>query len=226
MTKTAAAKSGRLTKKELKQDKLVEVAYKLEHYYLTHKNLVLGIGGGIVVAVIAVILLSRSLQSARIEESFVLSQAKLAYGQANLEQAKQGFEKVVADFSGGPEAEAHYFLGRIAFDQQNYQVAEKEFQTYVDDFSLDPYMDAAALMGLAATKDARGQFADAAKLYEQAAAQYPGVPAAPDALLAGSRLYGKLNQVDKQRELLTRIKEKYPDSFVMAQVRKELENLE
>ncbi len=225
MTKSAAAKSKKLSRHDLKQDKLVDLAYKFEHYYLTHKNLVHGVIGGIVVAIAAFILISRSMESGKLEESFTMGQAKMAYGMGQFDQAKQQFQKVVSDYSGTPSGEAHYFLGRIAFEQGDFATAESEFQTYLDDFKSDDYLDAAAWAGLAATKDAKGQTEEAAKLYEKIANDFAHIPFAAQALLEGSRLYGKLNQVDKQKELLTRIKSKYPESTFLPAAIKELENL-
>jgi hypothetical protein len=53
MPKTVSQKTkGKLSKKELKQDKLVEFAYKAERYYHEHQKLVFGIVGAIVVILV------------------------------------------------------------------------------------------------------------------------------------------------------------------------------
>jgi len=97
MSKATSAKTkGRLTKKELKQDKLVEFAYKAEAYYNEHQRLVLGVIGAVVVVIVAVVLLRHTMQSARLEESYDLTLAKMEYGAGKLDEAKPGFQKVTS----------------------------------------------------------------------------------------------------------------------------------
>jgi TolA-binding protein len=222
--KTAAR--GHLSKKELKQDKLVEWTYKFENYYNHNRNLVIGVAVAIVVVVVGGLLISRSLESAKVEQSYELSMAKSAYGSGNIDQAKQSFEAVVSKFSGTAAGEANYFLGRIAFDQGDFAGAGTRFETYLKDYSVDRYMDASAWAGLAAVREAQGSSAEAAQTYERIAKDYMDLPYAPQALADAGRLYLKLNQKDKAIAALKTLREKYPDSALAVQAKKDLDNLQ
>jgi TolA-binding protein len=225
MSKVTSTKTkGRLTKKEMKQDKLVDFAYKAEAFYGENQKLVFGIAGGIVVVILAVILLRHTMMSARLEESYDLTLAKMEYGSGKLEEAKPGFQKVVTE-GGAPGAEAKYFLARIAFEKGNYAQAQDEFKGYLKNFSGGDELDCAAMSGLAATYEALGNDADAAKLYEEIAEKYSKNVYAPHALYEASRVYLKLNQQDKAVHDLEQIRDKYPDSASAGQAKRDLDNL-
>lgn len=223
---TKAAARGHLSKKELKQDKLVEWTYRLENLYHEKKNLVLGIGVGILVAIAAVILISRSMQSAKVEQSFDLSVAKTAYGLGNMEQAKSGFESVVSKHSGAAAGEANYFLGRIAFEQGDLATAQSRFEAYLKDSAVDRFMDASAWSGLAAVKEAQSDLAGAAAAYEKIAKDFADLPCAAQSLAEASRIYLKQNQKDKAISALQTLRAKYPESTLAAQAKRDLDNLQ
>jgi TolA-binding protein len=226
MSKVTSAKTkGHLTKKELKQDKLVDFAYKAEAFYNKHQRLVMGIAGAIVVIIIAVVLLRHTIQSARLEESYDLTLAKMEYGSGKLDEAKPGFQKVVTE-GGTAGAEAKYFLGRIAFDQGNFTQAETEFKDYLKNFSGGEELDCAVMSGLAATDEALGKDSEAATLYEEVAAKYPDNAYAPQSLLEASRVNLKLNQKDKAIHNLEQIRDKYPESAAAGQAKRDLDNLQ
>jgi TolA-binding protein len=225
MSKVTSAKTrGRLTKKEMKQDKLVEFAYKAEAFYTANQKLVLGVVGAIVVVILAIILLRNSMQSARFEQSYDLTLAKMAYGTGKLDEAKPAFNKVVAE-GGSAGAEAKYFLARIAFEKGDYTQAEQEFKGFLKDFSGGEELECAAMSGLAATYEALKNDAEAAKLYEEVASKFSSNVFAPQALYEASRVHLKSNQQDKAVHDLETIRDKYSTATVAAQAKRDLDNL-
>ncbi|RPH92593.1 hypothetical protein EHM69_12420, partial [candidate division KSB1 bacterium] len=174
MNKAISQKTkGKLTKKELKQDKLVELAYKMEHLYYKYQKWVLSAAGAILVIVVAAFLINRTMKSNRIEQSYQLTMAKMQYSAEQLDAAKEAFRRLVTSGSGTMAGEAKYFLGRIAFEQSNFSQAADEFSGYVKDFSGTPELDCAAMAGLAASYEAMGKPEDAAKAYLKIAEDYP-----------------------------------------------------
>jgi len=226
MSKATPTKTkGRLSKKELKQDKLVAFAYKAEKFYAEHQKLVLGVATAVVVIIAAVILLRHTVQSARLEESYDLTIAKMEYGSGKLDDAKPGFQKVVGE-GGAAGGEAKYYLARIAFDKGNYTQAADEFKDYLKNFSVGEQMDCAAMSGLAACYEALGNNAEAVKVYEEVAEKYPHNAFAPQALYQASHLYFKLNQKDKAIHDLEQIRDNYAEASITAQAKRDLDNLQ
>ncbi|HEY3294247.1 MAG TPA: tetratricopeptide repeat protein [bacterium] len=226
MSKVTSAKTkGRLTKKELKQDKLVEFTYKAEAFYATHQRLVLGVVGGVVVVILGVILLRHTIQNARLEESYDLTIAKMQFGSGKYEDARTAFQKVIGE-GGSAAGEAKYFLARIAFEKGNFTQAADEFKGYLKDFSVDDQMDCAAMAGLAATYEAQGNDSEAAKVYEETAEKYSKNVYASQALYQASRIYLKLGQKDKAVHDLQQIRDKYAEASITPQAKRDLDNLE
>ena len=226
MAKAITAKSkSKLTKKELKQDKLVEFTFKAETFYHKNKTWVIGVSSALAVIILAVVVINSSQKSARLEQSYQLTLAKMNYGSGRVDEAKQGFQQVTTQYSGKVAGEAKYFLGRIAFEQGDYATAATEFTAYVNDYSVDDPMDAAALAGLAATYEAQGNHAQALETYGKAADKYPDIAYAPQALQNVARLALKLNEPDKAKLALQTIVDKYPESTSVTQAKKDLESL-
>jgi TolA-binding protein len=226
MAKAISKSKGHLTKKELKQDKLVELTYKLEQYYRDHQKIVLSVAAAVVIIILGVVLVRKSVQSTRLQSSYQLTLAKMDYGSGRLPEAKDGFQRIVSTESGRYAGEAKYFLGRIAFDQNNYAQAVTDFTTYLKDFAVDDQLDCAAMSGLAAAYEAQGKNEDAVKTYTQIAEKYPQNTYAPQALWEASRVYLSLNQTDSAIKALQQIRDKYSESAVAAQAKRQLDNLQ
>jgi TolA-binding protein len=226
MAKATASKTkGKLTKKELKQDKLVEFTFKAETFYHNNKNLVIGSAVALAVVILAVVVWNSSRKSSILEESYQLTMAKMNYGSGKLDEAKQGFQLITSQMGGKPAGEAKYFLGRIAFEQGDFSSAENEFSDYLKEYSVDNAMDASALAGLAATYEAQGRLDQAMDNYEKIAEKYPKLAFAPQALQDVARLAQKLNQPEQAKKALQRILDDYPESMSAQQARKDLEPL-
>jgi TolA-binding protein len=227
MSKVSSAKTkGHLTKKELKQDKLVKLAYQAEHFYLQHQKWVIGAIVGVLVIVFGVIIVRKTMESSKLEAAYTLTMAKMNYGSNKLEDARTAFQRIVTTGSTATAGEAKYFLGRINFDQGKYSEAADDFKAYLKQYSIDDELDCAAMSGLAAAYEALNKPEDAAKTYLEVADKYPNVQYAPEAIWEASRIYMKLNQNDNALKALERIRAKYPESTTMGQAKKALETLE
>jgi TolA-binding protein len=227
MSKVTAAKTkGRLTKQELKQDRLVKLAYQTEHFYLQHQKWVIGAAIGVLAIVLGVVIVRKTIESNKLEAAYTLTMAKMNYGSSRLDEAKASFQRIVTNQGGATAAEAKYFLARIAFDQGNYTQASDEFKAYLKDFSGDDELDCAAMSGLASTYEALNNPEEAAKTFLQVAEKFPNNPYAAEALWEASRIYIKLNQTDNAQKALLKIRDNYSTSSVMGQVRRSLEALQ
>jgi outer membrane protein assembly factor BamD (BamD/ComL family) len=227
MAKAIRAKAaGKLTKKELREDKLVSFASKMERFYHENQNRVLGIAVVIVILIAGGIFLQRMSSESRLIESYDLTIAKMAYGQQQYEAARTGLEKVMSEYSGEAAAEAKYYLTRIDFDQAKYAEAEAGFRDYLKSYSGDKYTNCAVTSGLAASLEAQGKLDEAAVTYEQAAANFPGLAYAPEALAQAARVYMSINQDDNAVRVLKTIVDKYPDSGSVAKAKQDLERLQ
>ncbi|MFZ5433838.1 MAG: tetratricopeptide repeat protein [Calditrichota bacterium] len=227
MSKVSSAKTrGRLTKKELKQDKLVQYAYQIEAFYRQHQQWVIGAAIVVVAIVVGITLFRRINESSRLERSYQLTMAKMSYGSGRMDEAREGFQKVVNTSGGASAAEAKYFLGRVAFEQGDYPQAETQFSEYLKDFAGNEALDVAAISGLAATLEIQSKPDEAIEQYLKIVQKYPENAFSPQALMEASRLYLKTNQKDKAIDVLKNIQDKYAKSSVASQAKQKLASFE
>jgi TolA-binding protein len=227
MAKALSARSGRkLTKKELREDKLVNFAAKAEHFYNENKNRVLGAVIVIVVLIVGGILIQKMSTGSRLTESYDLTVAKMAFGQQQYDQARGGLESVLANYSGDVAAEAKYYLARIDFEQGNYALAETGFRDYLNSFSGSDYIDCAVEAGLAASLEAQQKYAEAASGYEAIADHFPKLPYATEALVEAGRVYMQIKQDDNAVRVLQKLVKDYPESASAAKAKQDLNRLQ
>lgn len=227
MAKAFKAKgAGKLSKKELREDKLVSFASKMERFYHENQNRVLGIIVVIVILIAGGIFLQRMSNESRMIESYDLTLAKTAFGQQKYDQARVSLEKVISEYGGEVAAEAKYYLARTDFEQGNFTAAEAAFRDYRKSFSGDDYTDCAVIAGLAASLEAQQKFEEAAATYEEAAQRYPKLAYSPEALVEASRIYLLINQTDNAKRVLTEIVARFPDSASATKAKQDLDKLQ
>jgi TolA-binding protein len=82
----------------------------------------------------------------------------------------------------------------------------------LDDADDDPILSVSAANGLAATHEERGDFAKAAKLYEEAANKCAESYRAPQLLISAARCFKQAGQAEGARRALQKLLDKYPKS--------------
>ena len=216
---------GKLSKKEMKQDKLVRLTYEVEHFYFQHQKWVMSVAVGIIVVVVAALLINRATKANRLEYSYQLTMAKLQMDSDQLPQARDALNRLISSAGGKVAGEAKFLTGRIAFQQGNYSEAADVFSAYLKEFSVDDELDCAAMMGLAAAYHATGKLEEAAQAYADAAKAHPKESCAAQALWEASRVYLDLKQKDKAIAMLSAIRDSYRESAVAGQAARELDAL-
>lgn len=203
----------RLTKRELKQDKFVIAWFKATDYLSHHVTEIL-IGLGALAAVIAVVVwYNYDTQQKEQQASVLLAHGKSAYESQLYSAAIDSLVKLVNNYEGTPSAATGtIYLANAFMQKKEYEFAEKYYKAYLEDYDSDPILSAAAAAGVAATHDERGNYAEAAKLYEKTANSYKDSYRAPELLMHAARCYQLANQAESARRALAQLLEKYPKS--------------
>lgn len=208
-------KKKKLSKKEIKEDKLVTSYYNFNQFYQKHQSKILVGVGAIVVIVVAVLFWTNKMQQENQEAGQQLAKVLPVYQQGNYQQAIDGKEgtdvmglKKIVDEYGSTEngesakiylANAHYFLG-------NFDQAMQYYEDYSGDIDL---FQATAYAGIGSVYAAKKEHEDAAKYYKRAANVTDNNPMNPDYLLKAGIHYMDAGDKETAKELLTRIKTKY-----------------
>jgi tetratricopeptide (TPR) repeat protein len=224
-------KKKKLSRKEIKEDKLVEVYYKAQSFYEENKNKVF-LYGGILLAVIFAIYLYLNYRSEQNAEAGThLAKVMDVYDMGSFLEAiegKQGsdligLKKIVQDYGSTENGEtAKIYLANCYANLGKYDDA----LTYYKDYSggIDMYK-ATALAGQAGILSYRKQFEEAADLYLKASRVSKSDILDPEYMYEAAINFIQSGNKEEARNLLQSIKDDYKTSAVNGKVDRYLSQL-
>jgi len=208
-------KKRKLSRKEIKEDKLVSFVYKAQSFYEDYKNKIFTYGAVVVVAV-AVAYFYVNQQRADNENAGVeLSRTMVLYDQGAYLQAIEGqqgtniigLKKIVEEYGGTENGEsAKIFLANSYSFLGNYEEALKYYEDYSG--SID-YFKAAAIAGRAGYYASKNEYEEAADLYLDAAGVTEINAQNSEYLLSAGINLLKAGNKEDAKKLFETIKEKY-----------------
>jgi len=205
-----------LSRREIKEDKLVTTWFKAINWLDQHLREVLMAVGGVVVVIGLIVLFNWMKSSDEQNAAEKLAQARVEYNKSNYTAAIPVLEKLVSDLGNTPSGGlATIYLANAYMQTKDYVNAEKYYKKYLDDGDDDPILQVSAAAGAAATQEERGEFAKAAKMYEDAANDFADSYRAPQLLLYAARSYKQANQLEAARRVLQKLIDKYPKATVL-----------
>ena len=208
----------RITKKELKQDKLVTAYFNVVEYLKNNRRIVSGTITGIVIAVIVVVAYLNNRRSDNMKAATELSGVLNYFDGGAYQLAINGDPthditglKSIVDNYGGSEtgeqakiylADCYYYLG-------DYNDALKYFKDY--DGS-DKFLEASAYAGQAEVYEVKGDYEKAAEYYDRAASRDSKNFLTAQYLVGAARNYIRVGKKDRAIELLTRVQTNFANS--------------
>jgi len=222
------AKKKKLSKKEIKEDKLVTTFYEAKSFYEENQTAIFS-----VVAIVAVLIVGVFLYSSKVEEnnqaaSIELSKVMPTYNSGLYLQAIEGkpgteeigLRKIVDEYGGSEQGElARIYLANSYYFTEQYDKALEEY----DDYSgSDNLLVAVALAGKASCYQAKGEMEKAAELYKKASNVSKYNPSNSDYLLNAGISYMKLKNFKAAKDLLSKVKKDYATSLAAREADKYL----
>lgn len=223
-------KKKKLTRKEIKEDKLVSFVYKAENFFDENKNKLFTYGA--IAAIIAALIYFYINQKIQDNETagIELSRVVKLYEQGAYLEAIEGRQgsniiglKRIVDEYGSTEygetakiylANAYSFLGN----------QEEAFRYYEDYSGSIEYFKAASLAGRAGYYASRNEYEKAAELFLSAAKISETNAENPDYLLNAGIYFLKIGNEDEAKALFKQIREDYTTSLAGREVNKYLTN--
>ena len=205
----------KISKKEMKEDKLVTSYYKVHDFFMANQAKIL-IGFGVVaVIVVAYILYTNKIVNdnkaaaalvAKVTPLMEAGSYKVAIDGVPAQNIT-GLKKIVDEYGGSEEGE----LAKIMLANA-YSITGKSEEAYelYDDYSGSNYLlKASALAGKAGILETKKEFEDAADLYQKAAKIGKANPSNPEFLLKAGIAYLKAGKKEEAKALFETIKKDY-----------------
>lgn len=208
----------KITKKELKQDKLVTAYFKTVDYLRNNRKIVSGVTTGLVVAIIVVVAYMNNVRSNNSKAATELSQVLNAFNGGAYQVAINGdpthnvagLKSIVQNYGSSETGEqAKIYLADCYYYLGDYDNALKYFKDY--DGS-DKFLQASAYAGIAEVYELRNDYSEAAEYYDRAASTDSKNFLTPQYLVGAARNYIKTGKKERAITLLTRVKKDFPNS--------------
>jgi len=204
----------KLTKKEIKQDKLVTYYFKAQDFFRENGQTILLSAAALVIAIALIGWFTRWKSNKENEAELQLAKARIEYFSNNFAGATPLLQTLVNDYDGTDAAgEGLFYLGNSYYNLGNYGEAEKYYKQFLQTDGGD-ILKSSAISGMAACLEQRRNYRAAAKLYEEAAEKYSDVFLAPGELFNAARCRVLSGDKEGARELLGKLLSEYQTATI------------
>lgn len=221
-------KKKKLSKKAIKEDKLVTFYYKAYGYFDENKSRILLYGGALVILVLAIFYYYRTKSEDNVKAGVELAKAIDIYDSGSFLEAIEGrasdntvgLKQIVADYGNTENGEtAKIYLADAYSMLGKSDEAFKYYEEYDGDI---PIFSAAALAGQAGYYASQNNPSKAANLYEKASTVSKLNVLNSDYLLQAGINYLKAGDTSRAKETFDKIKKSYSGTEAYRQVDKYL----
>jgi len=225
-------KKKKLSRKEIKEDKLIATYYKAYGFFEENRSRAL-MFGGILIAIIALVYFYISNRKEdNIEAGTQLARIMNVYDMGSYLEAIEGrqgtnivgLKKIVEDFGSTENGElAKIYLA----NSYNFLGRNEEALEYYEDYSGgNKIFEATALAGQAGIYSTKNEYKKAADLYFKASRVSSENPLNPDYMLNAGINYLYAGENEKAKELFDTIKEEYAASTAFREVDRYLSQIQ
>ena len=214
-------KKVKLTKHQMKEDKLVTTTFQFTQYIQIHSSKFLIAGAGVVVLILIVIFFISSNRVRNQKALELLGKARVELEAGEFQQATTDLQTIWRNY-GGTKAgqEALYLLGNTFYYGRDYDQALRHFQNFVNKYpKTDLLLLSGAYSGIGDCHMQKREYSQAAEYYLKAADKNQDDFVVPNLLLLSAQAYSYANQPDRAKEIYEKIIQKYPDSKAVFQAR-------
>ena len=224
-------KQKKLVRKEIKEDKLVEVYYKSQSFFEDNKSKIITYAGVLAIVVIAVILFMNYRTGQNEDAGLHLSKVMELYDAGDylgaIEGKKDvkllGLKEIVAEYGSTDNGEiAKIYLANSYANLGKPDEALKYYQDYSGDIEI---YTASSLAGQASYYSSKNEFEKAADLYIKASKVSKTDVMNSDYMFQAAINYFEAGDKEQAKNLFQTIKDDYKTSAVYAQVDRYLSQL-
>ncbi len=208
--------SKKISRKELKEDRLVTTYSTVTSYYEEHKRTISIVLVAVALVIVAVVVYvrNRADSSEKAQAALGAISSYIDNGQYQIAidgvpgRNIQGLRAIVENFGASPGGElARFQLASSLLALGKYDEALEHYRSFSPP---DRLLDAARRAGLGTCYEALKEYEDAGAEFEKAAAASATDPRVPEFLHNAARNYAAAGEKEKAVELWKRLKKSYP----------------
>jgi len=207
-----SGESSKLTKEQLREHEFLEWIMQAADYVKDRAQLFIG---GLVVFVLLILGINYIIESqeqAKIDAAGRLGELLMAEEEGDAARVISIAEDLISRFDGTPAAaQGVLVLANRYFAQENFSEGQRLYEKYLEDYGQSDILVFGAWSGLASCLEAQGQTAAAAEKYLEFATGHPQSLQAAMAVWEAARCYGLLGNRSRQKELLERVMQDFPE---------------
>jgi len=208
-----ARKHRKLTKKEIKEDKVAEFFLESVQYVRENWKPMLGV---LLVGVVAIIIVFAAISQRREaanEAAVWVWRANMDMKTGNVGSAIQSYSAVMERYRGTwGHSDATFFMANAQFSVGRHDSALVLFEKYLNLGKRREEFTVSSKEGIAQCLEEMGRYADAAESFLKVQREHPGSPLAPDALMGAARCYKLAGNLESAEDAYNDLLEIYPDS--------------
>ena len=205
--------SDRLTRHELKEDALVTWAFQAWDWVQKNVRIVLAVVGGIVLLVGGLAWYRSATARSEAEAGRILAEASTNYWQGSYSQTIHLADQVIEGFGTTRAAtDARRMKADALFWQGSFDSAATMYREVLDRDKRDTPVRDAVKQSLAFSLESAQKPVEAAKLYEELAADAPNRAIAADFYMAAARSHAAAKQDDEAKKLYLKVSTEYKDT--------------
>ncbi len=202
----------RITKKKIKEDKLVTTYFKTLDFFKENSQKISIALIAMLAVVIIVVMIVRSKRTAELQASEQLAKANVAIMQTEHQEAIDILLSMVENYSGTKSAaRGIYLLGKVYYAQEDYEKSLFYFKQYLDDYANDRILTSASYSGVGSSLEEQAKYAEAAEYYYKGATKFSDNFNAAQQLMDAARCYTLANQYAKAKSCYQMIIDEYED---------------
>ncbi|UCD94716.1 MAG: tetratricopeptide repeat protein [Candidatus Zixiibacteriota bacterium] len=202
----------KITKRQMKEDKFTTFMLRARDEFLGRWQVIAISAAIVIVAIVATVYFLNLQQSRQLEADNRLTKALAELRRANYQVAILELGSIADDYGGRAAGTALFNLANAHYESKNYDEAITNYQKFIDNYDLGKLMTVSAIGGIAACLENKQEFLAAGDKYHEAVQFDPDSPLAPDFYLGAIRSLVAAGDKDKAEQLLSELKDKFPDS--------------
>ena len=203
----------KLTRKEIKEDKVAEFFLKVVTYCRQHSRRIFGAVIVVCIAALVVTFAMRQRRAAELEAQTMLARANLDLKQGNFTGALQGYATILERYRGTwSYSDATFFTADAHFGTGRYDSAMVFFESYLSESKRREAFTISAKIGIAQCNEETGRYKEAADGYLKVQREHPEDPLAAEALFGAARCYQLAGDLGQAEASYKQLIELYPES--------------